>query len=165
MQSKVKLRKLCAQCKAIFCHLSTLCSNFIVYRDTWYINTDTQSSIWYGVLRRIVWLRKTPQTPSSPPYLFFFFAVCSHWDDATIYLDKLCNWLCYCFVALAAIIGQTARTDCKLHFGKAATVVFPRIEATGNFGWKLPPSATAGATSCGAQHSTAVGAVLWRLSV
>lgn len=111
-----------------------------------------------------VWLRKTPSSPS-PPHLFLFFAVCSHWDDATIYLDKLCNWLCYCFVALAAIIGQTARTDCKLHFGKAATVAFPRIKATGNFGWKLPASATAGATSCGAQHSTAVGAVLWHLSV
>lgn len=52
MQSKVKLRKLCAQCKAIFCHLSTLRSNFIVYRDTWYINTATQSSIWYGVTQR-----------------------------------------------------------------------------------------------------------------
>lgn len=50
MQSKVKLRKLCAQCKAIFCHLSTLRSNFIVYRDTWYINTDTYDMVCFAVL-------------------------------------------------------------------------------------------------------------------
>lgn len=50
MQCKVKLRKLCAQCKAIFCHLSTLRSNFIVYRDTWYINTDTYDMVCFAVL-------------------------------------------------------------------------------------------------------------------
>lgn len=153
MQSKVKLRKLCAQCKAIFCHLSTLRSNFIVYRDTWYINTDTYDMVCFAVL-------------CDSEQLFLCFAVCSHWDDATIYLDKLCNWLCYCFVALAAIIGQTARTDCKLHFGKAATVAFPRITATGNFGWKLP-AASATATARGnIMWSTAQLSVLsWRLAV
>lgn len=82
---------------------------------------------------------------------------CSHWDDATIYLDKLCNWLCYCFVALTAIIGQTARTDCKLHFGKAVSVAFPRITATGKFRVKA-------AIVTNIMWSTAVGAVLKPLS-
>lgn len=159
MQSKVKLRKLCAQCKAIFCHLSTLRSNFIVYRDTWYINTDTYDMVCFAVLCDS---ERPPPPPPPLKQLFLGFAVCSHWDDATIYLDKLCNWLCYCFVALAAIIGQTARTDCKLHFGKAATVAFPRITRDGKFRVKAAGSISNG-NSKGqhhVEHSTAVGAVL-----
>lgn len=145
MQSKVKLRKLCAQCKAIFCHLSTLRSNFIVYRDTWYINTDTYDMVCFAVLC------DSERPPPPPTAALAALSLLCRLFPLTIYLDKLCNWLCYCFVALAAIIGQTARTDCKLHFGKAATVAFPRITRDGKFRVKAAKSISNG-NSKGQHH-------------